>query len=447
VGGLHPRPDFGVKTLEQLKRSPPDFSPIAFHAHHQREKRRKRERSPGDEESTSRRTPATASTSDNEREAKALLHGLGDPYLEAMRRDEMFQLQSALTSLCIKEGLRHEPSLCFQRWYFVCKSLEKNPQDPLLPSGEVKIEQGLKAELIKAGLAETRAEWVCSRLARAATEACAKMKLCHDTPSPGYDAAHALKRLTAHSRLVRVYSLGDGLCEVSFQYPNSRRECRLHLNGDKLERLQKDYKGPPGSFKPQLFCLLARYDALKGAGYQAALPDALFQLLSERLDVNHECFGSPFNHYLPTYCSAFPDLDRFFGSCGSFLDMQPTTGSFEANPPFVEEVMTILATKIETWLAASVQPLSFVVVLPGWADTPSYDIFTHSAHLRCHLFFDRGRHAYKEGFQHTLKHQYKTAECQTFMFILQNPAGADKWPITESLKKEIQIAFLPPSRS
>lgn len=34
------------------------------------------------------------------------------------------------------------------------------------------------------------------------------------------------------------------------------------------------------------------------------------------------------------YCSAFWDTDRWFGSCGSFLDFHPTSGSFEVNPPF-----------------------------------------------------------------------------------------------------------------
>ena len=50
-------------------------------------------------------------------------------------------------------------------------------------------------------------------------------------------------------------------------------------------------------------------------------------------------FASPFNHFLIPYCSAFPDTDACFGSCGSFFDFFPTEGSFMANPPFVEECM------------------------------------------------------------------------------------------------------------
>ena len=44
----------------------------------------------------------------------------------------------------------------------------------------------------------------------------------------------------------------------------------------------------------------------------------------------------------PAPAAAFPDVDAPFGSCGSFWNWSPDEhagGSFEANPPFVAEVI------------------------------------------------------------------------------------------------------------
>ena len=52
------------------------------------------------------------------------------------------------------------------------------------------------------------------------------------------------------------------------------------------------------------------------------------------------------------FFSAFPDLEGAFGSLGSFFGATfPEEGSFEANPPFVPEMMTLMATKLETLLS------------------------------------------------------------------------------------------------
>jgi len=46
---------------------------------------------------------------------------------------------------------------------------------------------------------------------------------------------------------------------------------------------------------------------LAGPGYQMALPEVAFDVLRDNFGVTHECFASPLNNYLPSFCSAFPD--------------------------------------------------------------------------------------------------------------------------------------------
>lgn len=48
-------------------------------------------------------------------------------------------------------------------------------------------------------------------------------------------------------------------------------------------------------FLTALFTLLSRYEALGGAGMQAALHAEAFQVLKQRFGVRAECFASPLN--------------------------------------------------------------------------------------------------------------------------------------------------------
>ncbi|CAN0274927.1 unnamed protein product, partial [Discosporangium mesarthrocarpum] len=41
-------------------------------------------------------------------------------------------------------------------------------------------------------------------------------------------------------------------------------------------------------------------------------------------------------------------------------------GSFEANPPFVEEVMVSMVDSMHVLLDASAAPMSLAVIVPGW---------------------------------------------------------------------------------
>mmetsp|Transcript_24515 Transcript_24515/g.60067 ORF Transcript_24515/g.60067 Transcript_24515/m.60067 type:complete len:437 (+) Transcript_24515:48-1358(+) len=78
------------------------------------------------------------------------------------------------------------------------------------------------------------------------------------------------------------------------------------------------------TFLRYLYCCLGRYEMIKGAGYQCAMPPVAFDALHSPkklgLGTTIECFASPFNCRYKQYCSAFPDLETKFGSLGSFFD-------------------------------------------------------------------------------------------------------------------------------
>ena len=46
------------------------------------------------------------------------------------------------------------------------------------------------------------------------------------------------------------------------------------------------------------------------------MPVTVLECLHKNFGVSFECFASPLNCYFRQYCSAFPDIDSYFGSRG-----------------------------------------------------------------------------------------------------------------------------------
>jgi hypothetical protein len=188
-------------------------------------------------------------------------------------------------------------------------------------------------------------------------------------------------------------------------------------------------------FLRRLFCLVMRYETLGGPMYQCSCTSDAFACMKSGFGVQYECFASPFNRNAEVYWSAFVDTDGFFGSQGSFFTtvdlLQDKGGSFYANPPFVEDVMLLMKTKIETMLGWKV-PVTFVVVIPFWEDEPCHQWMMHqtTSGSAKHRILAEG-HQYIEGNQQKntkqspIKH---TSKFKSSLFLLQNEGGKLLWP-------------------
>jgi hypothetical protein len=78
-----------------------------------------------------------------------------------------------------------------------------------------------------------------------------------------------------------------------------------------------------------------------------------YELMGFGKDDACEAFASAFNHYFNTYCSAFPDLERPFGSLGSFFNQNLDTWNkyiVFVNPPFDLNLMDVVFEKITHFL-------------------------------------------------------------------------------------------------
>lgn len=206
-------------------------------------------------------------------------------------------------------------------------------------------------------------------------------------------------------------------------------------------------------FQKSLYCCLARYEGLKGAGYQCAVPGIAFDAATKMgLGTTIECFASPLNCRYERFCSAFPDIETRFGSLGSFFDdeaFDPWEGSFEANPPFVPEIMIAMGTKLERLLSdKSRGPLSFLVVVPNWgAGIDFVRNLERSTHLRASSCIKASDHAFCDGAQHTkplfakshgqaVDPDLRPSSWDTAAILLQNDSGASKWSVDNKKLEE-----------
>ncbi|XP_064429345.1 mRNA (2'-O-methyladenosine-N(6)-)-methyltransferase isoform X3 [Mirounga angustirostris] len=210
-------------------------------------------------------------------------------------------------------------------------------------------------------------------------------------------------------------------------------------------------------FLPRVWCLLRRYQMMfgvglyEGTGLQGSLPVHVFEALHRLFGVSFECFASPLNCYFRQYCSAFPDTDGYFGSRGPCLDFSPLSGSFEANPPFCEELMDAMVSHFEKLLESSPEPLSFIVFIPEWREppTPALTRMEQSRFKRHQLVLPAFEHEYRSGSQHVCKKEemhYKAVH-NTAVLFLQNDPGFAKWGPTPERLQELSTAYRQSGRS
>lgn len=207
------------------------------------------------------------------------------------------------------------------------------------------------------------------------------------------------------------------------------------------------------NFLPRTWCLLKRYQTYfgtplhEGLGTQGALPVPVFECLHKHFGVTFECFASPLNCNFRQYCSAFPDTDCFYGSRGPILEFHPVCGSFEANPPFSEELMTASFDHFEHLLGEATEPLSFIVFIPEWRNPtpPPLTKLEDSVYKRHQVTVAAMEHEYRNGFQHICNKTEMNVRSAhgTVVVWLQNDAGFALWGPTPERVEALLQAYKP----
>lgn len=199
-------------------------------------------------------------------------------------------------------------------------------------------------------------------------------------------------------------------------------------------------------------CVL-RYETLAkfDQGTQGSLPERVFDVLIRKFGVDHECFASPLNVTTRSFNSVFADVDRFFGSKGSFFDFWPDTGSYEANPPFDEgsvaamfQHMNAILNRAEEQARQrgedSALPLLFITATPF---VPSDSLCKPDCRfLLRQITLKAGEHAFTLGMRHRKSDEWRSTN-DTIVCFIGNQAAANTWPITMDKLQLLREAWTP----
>jgi phosphorylated CTD-interacting factor 1 len=361
------------------------------------------------------------------------------PTLEALRAAWIFKLRKQFRTEC---GTKAPPALAFERWFQSIEMLYQDQikdrkQQTLTWDGILQSTSSapaaiiLKEDLMRATIDEVDAERIVVRMyentAAATQDMAAKAKEFTRKPPP-----HQVQ-IARHKHTLDLFLTKKHILKLN------------HEHYEKLSVLWKltRQKEDDTEFHDDLYSLLARYYSIQGPGFQAACPEAVFDVLQSGLGVHHECFASPLNCFYGSYCSAFQDVDGPFGTSGSFWEFSPLGGgSFQANPPFVHHIMVRMVETMESLLRRDdMMPFSFVVIVPVWLEESSYQAMCNSKFKVHHYIIAKADHGFCDGAQHQRRDRYRVSPYDTAVFILQNKSGSSKFVPPPTFESDLRIAF------
>jgi len=132
------------------------------------------------------------------------------------------------------------------------------------------------------------------------------------------------------------------------------------------DKLVNSYTGPKGKVDEHLWAIVFRYQLLGSNNHQLAVLPNIMESMTRDYNLNFECFASAINSTYPRYCSIYYDLEKHFGSVGSFFNITPIKGTFGFNPPYQKDIIELGIKKLFGFLENSKESLTFFITIPIW---------------------------------------------------------------------------------
>jgi hypothetical protein len=132
------------------------------------------------------------------------------------------------------------------------------------------------------------------------------------------------------------------------------------------DKLSQVFTGPPDLIDDYLWSIIFRYQLLGSNNHQLAVLPNIMNNMNKDYNLNFECFASAINSTFKNYCSIYWDLERYFGSVGSFFNIIPIKGTFGFNPPYQKDIINLGINKLFNFLKDSTEELTFIITIPIW---------------------------------------------------------------------------------
>ena len=133
-----------------------------------------------------------------------------------------------------------------------------------------------------------------------------------------------------------------------------------------FDKMISSYTGPKNKFDEILWGIIYRYQLLGSNNHQLAVLPNIMTKMSFDYNLNFECFASAINNTFPRFCSIYWDLEKYFGSVGSFFNIIPIKGTYGFNPPYQKDIIEIGIHKLFNFLEQSNEQLTFIITIPIW---------------------------------------------------------------------------------
>lgn len=126
------------------------------------------------------------------------------------------------------------------------------------------------------------------------------------------------------------------------------------------------YTGPKNKLDELLWAIIFRYQLLGSNNHQLAVLPRVMSDMYKHFNLNFECFASAINNTFPRFCSIYWDLEKYFGSVGSFFNLVPIKGTFGFNPPYQKDIIETGINKLFNFLDNTQKKLTFIITIPIW---------------------------------------------------------------------------------
>jgi hypothetical protein len=324
-----------------------------------------------------------------------------NPYLEIKRSQLLSNILTKFIQIIthklgveifsIKKNYIRTLTNMFSSWLFVQYSREDNTEDPIIPSGKMimdtlivtlidmmkfdcNINKDNRMNIANEIIKELDFQKECE-------EALLILKKYKDSEyyhniKKKYNIYKFMKTKKRKDSIVNLnyYQIKIQLYEKITDENISKIIRNIKVSSTVYKKLKNKYSIYSKNYKNididvLLWCLLFRYITLGSHNHQLAVIPSVMDTLKSKIKLNIEVFASGINHYLDNYCSLFNDIEKYFGSLGSFFNIKPIRGLFGFNPPYENYIMEKGTERLISFLKDSEskgKPLGFLITIPVW---------------------------------------------------------------------------------
>jgi hypothetical protein len=118
-----------------------------------------------------------------------------------------------------------------------------------------------------------------------------------------------------------------------------------------------------------IWIILFRYQLLSSNNNQLAILPNVIKKMEKDFNLQFETFGSAINTNTKNFCSLYYDVEKYFGSVGSFFNTNFLEGCYSFNPPYQKDIIDNGIKKILYCLNNSKildLQLTFFITIPIW---------------------------------------------------------------------------------